>query len=94
MIYADLTYVVHEVRSNPAHAKPAYAAPKIVLEFIVCATHPRRVKTRTLKTEGCGTPPVFFCSTRQIMLDRLCDAVVLLQSVRVYRTPRIHKKAT
>ena len=34
----DLTYVVHEVDSKPAHAKSAYAAPKIVVRFIVCAT--------------------------------------------------------
>jgi hypothetical protein len=27
-----------EVDSKPAHVKPAYAAPKMVLEFIVCAT--------------------------------------------------------
>jgi hypothetical protein len=27
--------------SKPAHAKPAYAAPKIVLDFNVCATRLR-----------------------------------------------------
>ncbi len=30
--------VLHEVYSKPAHAKPAYAGPRIALEFIVCAT--------------------------------------------------------
>jgi hypothetical protein len=29
-----------EVYSKPAHAKPGYAAPRIVSEFIVFATRP------------------------------------------------------
>jgi hypothetical protein len=35
-------YVCDEVDSKPAHANPAYAAPRIVLLSIVCAT---RLKT-------------------------------------------------
>src|SRR5271154_2486832 len=35
---ADSTNVRDEVNSKPPHAKPAYAAPRIVSEFIVCAT--------------------------------------------------------
>ena len=40
----ELAYAVHEVDPKPAHAKSAYAAPKVVSGFIVCAT--RRVERR------------------------------------------------
>ena len=33
-----LGLTLHEIDSNPAHAKPAYAAPKIILPLYVCAT--------------------------------------------------------
>jgi len=34
----DVGPTLHEVDSKPAHAKPAYAAPKIILSLYVCAT--------------------------------------------------------